>query len=189
MIWSLHVDEDKYCVRLAPVSLVDGHHRFGKLYCVYLQEISRVIRKMDVCTQYADQSHEWGSGRWRPRAPVALPFVSACIIAFGKMQKFWRQSQRILHKCLCHLTQTTWNIPDYGVNWQADQFIGDSLYLIHLYHQHYLAAYICSAAHNSYWVTGCKITSYEWHMCGDIMSLWKVAETSHDKIFAIPFCQ
>ena len=115
--------------------------------------------------KYTNQSHEWGSGRSCPGALLALPYVSEFVTVFGKMQKFWSKRQRILYTCCCQLTQTTRKIPDYGVNWQVDHFIGDSSYLIHLYYQHYRAGYICSAAHYSYWLTGCKITSYEWHMC------------------------
>jgi len=38
--------------------------------------------------KYANESHEWGSGKWCPGALDALPFVSAFITVFGKMQKF-----------------------------------------------------------------------------------------------------
>jgi hypothetical protein len=143
-IWSSHVVEDKYCVHQVPCSLVDGLHSFGKLYCLLLQEISRVIRKMDVCTQVR-QSRSW-MGTWKtvPGALDALPYVSAFITVFGKMQKSWRKRQCILCTCCCQLTQTAWKMPYYGVNWHVDHLIGDSSYLIHLYHQHYRAAWICS---------------------------------------------
>jgi len=74
MIWNSHVVEDKYCVRLQPCSLVDGHHRFGKLYCLFLQEISRVIRKMDVSTQVC-QSESW-MRKWKMvfRCPSRFAF-------------------------------------------------------------------------------------------------------------------
>jgi len=150
MVWSSHVVENKYCVRLVPCSLVDGHNRFGKLYCLYLQEIRRVIRKMDVC-RHVCQSKSW-MGKWKmvPRCPsrFAFPFhIYNCI---------WQNAEILKSKSAYSFYISLPTYPNYKKDarlWR--KFVGNSSYLTHLYHRHYRAANIYSAAHNSYWVTGC----------------------------------